>query len=140
MKNGSKTIMNSKVAENVLDLLISTATSLPNICMRIVMQIKNDYSRELKPSILNFLNRLVFKKSNDLRKNVNIWKGFCIFMKDLKPDSFAIILKLPMDLLTKFLKGDLNKDGKVNLAVSGNPFQRFAAFFKRLFEHPVQLP
>lgn len=74
-------------------------TPLPTLLMRTVIQALGSYPR-LSGFVMNILQRLILKQ---VWKQKVVWEGFIKCCQRTKPQSFAVLMQLPVPQLTEAL-------------------------------------
>ncbi|KAF7266373.1 hypothetical protein GWI33_020398 [Rhynchophorus ferrugineus] len=94
-----KQVYTQEVLAVVLQQLMDQ-TPLPTLLMRTVIQALGSYPR-LSGFVMNILQRLILKQ---VWKQKVVWEGFIKCCQRTKPQSFAVLMQLPVPQLTEVLK------------------------------------
>lgn len=94
-----KTIFTSEVWAVVMQMLIEQNT-LPTLLMRTVIQALS-YHPKLNVFVMNILKRLIFKQVWNQEK---VWEGFIRCCQRTMPQSFNVLLLLPVPQLKSVFK------------------------------------
>lgn len=89
-----KNIYTQEVLAVVIQLLVEQ-TPLPTLFMRTVIQSLSVYPR-LSGFVMNILQRLILKQ---VWKQKKVWEGFVVCCQRTKPQSFQVLLQLPVPQL-----------------------------------------